>query len=244
MSLVATIRLFRAIFFMVPALLAASVGPLIFPIAQAGHGNLAQLATHFLLPAVVILGVIAVVGWKWEPAVARSVVWGAVAGAMATIPLEVVRLAGFKWGYMPGNLPRLMGVLLLDRFALGPSTTSDIASFAYHFWNGASFGIIYALFFGTARRWVGLLYGVAIGLGFLVSPVVVSMGAGYFGLEFSKAFPVTVLTAHLAFGVALGFLAHWFPTSPRSPLYVELRPIFAMEFSRGCSPRVKRINPT
>jgi len=32
-----------------------------------------------------------------------------------------------------------MGVLLLDRFALGPSALSDIAGFSYHFWNGAAF---------------------------------------------------------------------------------------------------------
>jgi hypothetical protein len=116
-----------------------------------------------------------------------------------------------------------MGVLLLDRFALGPSFASDLAGWAYHFWNGASFGIIYVLIFGTSRRWLGLLYGVVAGLGFLVSPVVLSLGAGYFGLQFSIGLPITVLTAHAAFGLLLGALAHRFLSAQPSVMMTEFR---------------------
>lgn len=205
------------------ALAAASVGPLIFPAAQAGHGTMAQSATYFLLPAVAVLIVISLLSWKSAPAVGRSIAWGGLAGAVATIGLEVVRITGFEMGYMPGNLPRLMGVLLLDRFALGPSLASDVAGWACHFWNGASFGIIYALLFGTDRRWVGVLYGVVLGVGFLVSPVVLSLGVGYFGLQFSKGFPITVLTAHGVFGLMLGTLAYRFLSAQPSVMMTELR---------------------
>jgi hypothetical protein len=204
-------------------LAAASVGPLIFPAAQAGHGTMAQSAKYFLLPAVAVLVFIALLSWKSVAEIRRSIVWGGLAGAVATIGLEIVRITGFKMGYMPGNLPRLMGVLLLDRFALGPSFTSDFAGWAYHFWNGASFGIVYVLLFGTTRRWVGVLFGIAVGLGFLVSPVVISLGVGYFGLEFSKGFALTVLSAHLAFGLALGFLTNRFLPSQRSSFLVGLQ---------------------
>lgn len=203
------------------ALGAASVGPLIFPAAQAGHSTMPQLAKYFLLPAVVLLFVIVLLSWKSVPAVGRSIAWGGLAGAVATIGLEVVRLTGFKMGYMPGNLPRLMGVLLLNRFALGPSIASDLAGSAYHFWNGASFGMIYALLLGTSRRWVGVIYGIVVGLGFLVSPVVLSLGVGYFGLQFSTGFPITVLTAHAVFGLLLGTLAHQFLSSQPSGMAVE-----------------------
>lgn len=100
-----------------------------------------------------------------------------------------------------------MGVLLLDRFALGPSTTSTVAGFAYHFWNGAAFGAIFAALFVGRPRWWAIPYGVAIGLGFLVSPVVESLGVGLFGKDFGWHFAATVLTAHAAYGVALGALA-------------------------------------
>ena len=43
-------------------------------------------------------------------------------------------------------------------------------------------------------------------IGFLVSPVVQSLGAGLFGMDFGWSFAATVLTAHAAFGFALSFL--------------------------------------
>jgi hypothetical protein len=196
----------------------AAVGPNLFPAAQAGYSTLHVLAIRLLLPSILGLGLIPAALWRSQSALSRAVVWGAVAGVLATIPLEVVRLAGFHFDYMPGNLPRLMGVLLLDRFAEGPSTASDIAGWAYHFWNGASFGIIYAVLFGTRRRWIGALYGLLIGIGFMVSPVVKSLGVGYFGLQFSYGFPITVGLAHLGFGVALGFLARRFLAGQSSTL--------------------------
>jgi hypothetical protein len=202
-------------------LAAASVGPLMFPAAQAGYGTMAQFAKQFLLPAFAVLIVVAIQSWKSFRTIGRSIVWGGLAGAIATIGLEIVRFSGFKMGYMPGNLPRLMGVLLLDRFALGPSFVSDFAGWSYHFWNGASFGIIYVIILGTSRRWLGLLFGIVAGVGFLVSPVVLSLGVGYFGLQFSPGFTITVLAAHAVFGVLLGTLAHRFLSAQPSVLMTE-----------------------
>jgi len=207
-------------------MLAAAVGPNLFPAAMAGHGSLAEMATRFLLPSVAVLVVAAALGYLWRRAIARLVVLGGLAGIIATLPLEVVRLTGFHLEYMPGNLPRLMGVLLLDRFALGPSVASDIAGWAYHFWNGACFAILYVVIFGTARRWVGVLYGFAIGIGFMVSPVVTSLGVGKFGLQFSIGFPITVTLAHLAYGAALGILAARFAGRQPSPLLQNFRGLF------------------
>src|SRR5260370_8198257 len=148
-------------FLLLVTLGAASVGPLIFPAAQTGHGTMAQSAKYFLLPAVAVLIFISFLSWKSVPEIGQSIVCGGLAGVIATVGLEIVRIAGFKMGYMPGNLPRLMGVLLLDRFPLGPSAASDLAGWVYHFWNGASFGIIYVLPFGAPPRWFALLYGFA-----------------------------------------------------------------------------------
>lgn len=204
-------------------LVAASAGPLIFPAAQAGHGTMAESAKFVLLPSAAVLSLLGLWSSTSAPAIRQSIVWGGLAGAIATIGLEVVRLTGFYLGYMPGNLPRLMGVLLLDRFALGPSLPSDLAGWAYHFWNGASFGIIYALIFGASRRSVAVFYGLALGMGFLVSPVVLSMGVGYFGLGFSKGFPATVLLAHAVFGFLLGAITHWLLRGQPSVLATEWR---------------------
>ena len=213
----------RTVTLLLFTLAAAAAGPLIFPAAQAGHGTMAQSAKYFLFPSIVLLILVALFSWKSAPVIGKSIVCGGLGGSIATIGLEVVRLAGFRAGYMPGNLPRLMGVLLLDRFALGPSLASDVAGWAYHFWNGASFGIIYAIVFGTSRRWVGVLYGVGLGLGFLVSPVVLSLGVGYFGLQFSLGFPATVLAAHVAFGLLLAVFSRRFLAGEESVLLTEFR---------------------
>jgi hypothetical protein len=184
----------------------ASVSPLIFPIAESGRSSMDVLAKLGLLPATALLLITVGILYRFDDSLARISAAGLAAGAIATVALEAIRLPGFWLGFMPGNLPRLMGVLLLNQFAAGPSLRSDIAGWAYHFWNGASFGLIYVLVFGTCRRWAGTAYGVLVGVGFMFSPVVSALGVGFLGLEFSKGFPLTVTVAHAVFGLALGGL--------------------------------------
>jgi hypothetical protein len=207
---------------------AASVAPLIFPIAESGRGSMDILAEFALLPAAVFLLAIIGILYRIDPPLAKMSAVGLGAGAVATIALEAVRLPGFWLGFMPGNLPRLMGVLLLNQFAAGPSLNSDVVGWLYHFWNGASFGLIYVLVFGTCRRWIGAVFGILLGFGFMLSPVVSALGVGFLGLEFSKAFPVTVTVAHAAFGLTLGWLTAARLGFVESPL---------TEAIRGCFPR-------
>jgi len=198
-------------------LAAASTSPLIFPVAESGRSSMDVLAKVALLPSIGVIRIFLGFLYRRKDPLARVVAVGLGAAAVATLALEAIRLPGFWLGLMPGNLPRLMGVLLLDQFATGPTLRSDVAGWAYHFWNGASFGLIYVLIFGTCRRWVGALYGVLLGVGFMSSPVVAALGVGFLGLEFSRGFPVTVILAHAAFGGMLGWLsARWlgFEASP------------------------------
>jgi hypothetical protein len=200
-------------------LAAASVSPLIFPLAESGRSTMDVLAEFALLPSIAVIGAVWVLLYRRDDPIAKHVAVGLAAGSVATIALEAVRLPGFWLGFMPGNLPRLMGVLLLNQFATGPTLASDVAGWAYHFWNGASFGIFYVLVFGTCRRWVGAVYGVLLGFGFMLSPVVSALGVGFLGLEFSKGFPVTVTLAHAAFGTVLGWLAARWLGFVESPLF-------------------------
>ena len=190
-----------------PLLLAAAAAPVAFPLSQMGYGTLHDLFKILILPAAVFLSA----AWIWLRKSARGdladlLLHGAVAGAVATIALELIRYPGFRLGFMPGNLPELMGVLLLDQFALGPSEASTIAGFAYHFWNGACFGIVFAVMRMNFSTWWAVPFGLAVGVGFLVSPVVMALGVGLFGVNFGWHFAATVLMAHLAFGVVLARL--------------------------------------
>lgn len=188
------------------ALVAAGIGPNLFVVSQAGYANLSDLAVSFLIPSIIFLIIIIAVGFIiGEKDTSKQILIGLVAGLIATVGLEIVREIGFHLGGMPGDLPKLMGVLLLDRFALGPDTWSNIAGWSYHFWNGASFGIIYSILIGKGKIWYGLIYGILIGVGFMVSPVVVALGVGKFGVDFGIGFPITVTLAHIAFGLLLGW---------------------------------------
>lgn len=186
--------------------LLAAAAPNAFPLSMMGYGSLHDLALWLILPSAALMLILgSVTWWRGSQRMTRVLFHGAIAGVLGTLALEAIRYPGFLLGFMPGNLPELMGVLLLDRFAQGPSLLSNVAGFTYHFWNGASLGVIFAVLAPQGQsRLFAVLYGVALGLGFLVSPVVQALGVGLFGVNFGWQFAATVLTAHLAFGAILG----------------------------------------
>lgn len=187
----------------------ASISPNLFPAAQAGMASFPSLVIKFLFPSAALIVFIILLAkiLKFKD-ITRLAINGIVAGIIATMALEIFRIAGFKLGWMPGDLPKLIGVILLDQFASGPDIRSNLAGWAYHFWNGAVFGLIFSLLFGQSKVWQGLLYGLLIGVGFMISPVVKSLGVGRFGVNFEDGyqFALTVTIAHAAFGLALSFL--------------------------------------
>lgn len=191
------------------ALAAASVsGALVFAVAEDGYWTFKWLAARVIAPGIVALVILAAIAWflRWRW-LGHGIVAGAWIGAVSTIGLEVVRLIGFHaFHSMPGDLPKLMGVLMTQRFMLGPDTLSNVLGYVDHYWNGAAFGIIYVLLVGKRAWWAGLIYGAVIGTLFLDSPVVRAIGAGHFGSEVGPKFVVTVYLAHLAFGGLLGWL--------------------------------------
>ncbi len=188
------------------ALLAAAIPPNLFVAAEAGYSTLSDLAVELLIPSIIFLAFIMAASWfVGEQNLFRQIRTGILAGLIGTIGLEIVRETGFRLGGMPGELPELMGVLLLNRFADGPNLLSNIAGWSYHFWNGASFGIIYSIIIGKGKIWIGPIFGLLVGVGFMMSPVVVALGVGQFGMDFGWGFPVTVILAHLAFGTILGW---------------------------------------
>lgn len=187
----------------------AAISPNLFMLAQAGIAPFSMLVIHFLLPSIVlILLVIEISKYIKYDEIARLAINGIVAGIISTVALEVFRESGFRLGTMQGDLPRLMGVLMLNQFASGPDIWSDLAGWAYHFWNGAAFGLIFSLLLGQSKLLQGLLYGLMIGVVFMISPVVKSLGIGLFGIDFKNGyqFALTVTIAHIAFGLVLSIL--------------------------------------
>jgi len=202
-------RYFEQILLSGLVLLCAAVSPNIFPAAQGGYFKMSFLAVWALIPAVVVMGLaIAIAAWRGHRRLVNRVWVGIVAGLIATVGLEAVRITAFRaFGAMPGDMPKLMGVLLMDRFMLGPSTLSNVVGYLDHFWNGASFGIIFAVIFGRVRFFWGILYAEVIGNVFLLSPAVTALGVGFFASKM-PGMQITVWIAHLFYGTILGLLCH------------------------------------
>lgn len=186
------------------------LAPNLFPAAQAGLAKLSTLGKFVLIPSVIgVIAVYAIAQTQGHARLANRLGAGAAAGFIATLGLEVVRATSFHFGGMPGDMPRLLGVLLTDRFMVGPSPLSDILGWSYHFWNGIAFGVIFALIFGRRPRIWALAYAQLVGIGFLLSPAVKSLGIGFMGIDL-PAMPLTVVGAHLVFGIILAHLTqHW-----------------------------------
>lgn len=191
-------------------LLVAAVGPNILVIATVpGMPEMPVLTRFALVPSLVLLIVVWITGARLHLDRLTNRIWvGIVSGAAATGLLDAVRLTGFHLGQMPGNMPRMFGVLILDQMALGPSLGSDLLGYTYHYWAGACFGLTYTLLVGRFRWWGGLLWGLLIEVGMMVTPpMVIAMDTGYFGVRFGPGLFATSLIAHIAFGAALGLMA-------------------------------------
>jgi len=189
-------------------LASAGVSPNIFVAAQAGIADMKVMGLWLLLPAIaVLLTTLLFARVRGYTRLVNRVLAGAAAGIIATAGLEAVRMYSFHHGGMPGDLPRLMGVLLTDQFMVGPSPFSDTMGYAYHYWNGASFGIVFAVILGRKTVLWGIAYGLVIGTVFLMSPPVDALGIGFMGKDM-PTMPLTVYIAHLAYGGILGWLCH------------------------------------
>lgn len=195
-------------------LAATGVSPLMFVGAAAGFGTMNFYAKFALLPAIfVVLAIFILARIRHWERLYRGIAIAAVAGPLATVGLEVVRIIGFRvFHAMPGSMPELMGVLITNRFLLGPNIWSDLAGWADHVLiNGISFALVYVLVFGRPRWWKAVPYAWVIATVFMISPDMKMLGdIGNFGLAMGPRFAITVYIAHTVFGLILGLIvARW-----------------------------------
>ncbi len=195
------------------ALVPAAVGPNVLVIALTpGMPGMPVLVRWALIPSIVLLGLVWAIASRLGYDRLTDRIWtGLWVGAAATAALDLFRLPSFLFGLLPGNLPRMFGVLILDMMATGPTPWSDLVGGLYHYWVSACLGLTYALLMGRTRWWGGLVWGLIIEVGMMVTPpMVVAMDTGYFGLKLGRGLLNGVfigsLIPHIAYGVALGLL--------------------------------------
>ncbi len=193
------------------ALIPAAVGPNILVVALTpGMPKMHELGLWLLLPSFILLVIVWIFSYYLGLSRLTNRIWtGLWSGACCTSVLDIIRLSGFYIGWLPGNMPRMFGVLLLNQMALGPSLLSDIIGSLYHYWVGACFGLTYALFIGHTRWYGPLIWGIFIEIGMMVTPpMVIAMDTGFFGIKYGKGYEIITVSglAHLAYGFVLGLL--------------------------------------
>lgn len=191
------------------ALIPAAVGANVLVVALTpGMPTMDVLTQYTLLPSIVLFLLVAIAARRLRLERLSNRIWtGVWVGIVSTAALDVIRLPGFLIGWMPGNMPRMFGVLILDQMALGPSDLSDIIGGLYHYWVSACFGLTYTLLVGRTRWWGGVIWGLIIEIGMMTTPpMVIAMDTGYFGLKNGFGVLGVSLTAHIAYGIVLGLL--------------------------------------
>src|SRR3990170_2085010 len=203
------------------ALVPAAVGPNILVVALTpGMPGMPILVRWVLLPSILLIAAVWSLAWKRGYERLANRIWtGVWVGAAATAPLDLFRLPSFMLGLLPGNLPRMFGVLILDTMAAGPTPLSDVIGGLYHYWVSACFGLAYALLAGRTRWWGGLIWGLIIEVGMMTTPpMVVAMDTGYFGLKLGRGLLNGVfigsLIPHISYGIALGLLLERYVRHP------------------------------
>lgn len=186
-----------------------------------------ELRNFVLIPSVIAIFAVAILSRKKFPHISKRIFVGMASGTVATLALEIIRIPSYlftKWIPMD-DMIMLPGMLLTEKTSsiMGvqkiimesgmqmnlfvPPIDAIIAGVLWHFWNGATFGIVYSLLIGKGKWWYGLTWGFIIEIGMMLAPWLIMM-KGPFGIQYMDGYNIFVisLVAHLAFGAVLGIL--------------------------------------
>ncbi len=180
-----------------------------------------------IIPSVIAIFTIGILSRSKFPRITNRLFKGMAAGAVASFALEAIRIPGYmltKWLPMdsmisvPGllltekisSLAEVKNVIMQSGIAMNlyhAPIDAFMVGALWHFWNGATFGIIYALIIGKGRWWYGMIWAFIIEIVMMLAPYLIMM-KGPFGIEHMDGYNLFVITliAHLAFGAVLGIL--------------------------------------
>ena len=164
------------------------------------------------LPACCALIAIALHDWlRGDGKLCRIILVGALAGFAAAVAYDIFRLPfvfSNQWG-LNSVVPALPLFKVFPKFGamiLGTTDSTSLAAnvlgWVYHFSNGITFGVMYAMLVnGQWRRlWpVAIVFAVGLELAMLFTPY-----PAFFGIQVATAFVIVTLAAHTIFGITMG----------------------------------------
>ncbi|MBI3915079.1 MAG: hypothetical protein HY327_12950 [Chloroflexi bacterium] len=188
------------------AFICASVSIIALLLHAAGWLPMYFLVDLLAAPSLVILLILGIAASRINQRVFLDrLIVGAWGGIAATLAYDSVRL-----------LMRASNLISFDPFQTHPAfgrlitglpeetLTAIIVGWAYHFWNGFGFGIMYTLIAGNARWWYGLAWAMFLEIGWLTAlPSAVQ-------LRLSPEVVVVSFVGHGVYGVVLGLIAQRF----------------------------------
>lgn len=160
----------------------------------------------------------------------RAVIIGSLAGFAGAVAYDLFRLPfvfSDAWGMDRFGIPQMPLFKVFPRFGamiLGQpleqqsySLAAHLVGWAYHFSNGAAFGVMFVALYasakeafgsGTIRAWKPIWWAMLMAAGIEVC-LLASPYAGFFDIHMTARFVVVTLLAHLIFGVGMGAYFAW-----------------------------------
>jgi hypothetical protein len=158
-----------------------------------------------LPPATVLLMVVAYGNRHRARGLSSPYTWvvqGAIGGVVAAVAYDLYRLPFVLGGAPLFNVFSQFGALLLG--ASEPRWLVYVLGWAYHFSNGAALGIMFVAavtFFRQPNLFRGaIVWAMAVEVMLLLTPY-----ATFFGLKLDARFLFLTISAHLVFGLVLGW---------------------------------------
>jgi hypothetical protein len=140
--------------------------------------------------------------------IADRLLWGAIWGFVATIAYDVVRpiiVAVGDFDANPFKAIPIFGSLIVGQPE--DAVASQVVGWAYHFWNGISFGMMFALVRPRGAWLAGTIWGVGLQL------CMMAVYPEFIGAHLDNiGFVTQSLLGHAVWGAVLGAgLARWGP---------------------------------
>ncbi|WP_411031254.1 hypothetical protein [Spongiimicrobium sp. 3-5] len=162
-----------------------------------GIADMHKTALAIFLPSLLLLLLIWVYLFLKKDDLKNVLLLGAVGGLLGTFGYDLIRIPIMLLGnriFAPINM---YGMWLTD--ATASSTFTDLVGWLYHFSNGITFGIMYALVMKGKNLWWAVLYALLLETIFVVSPF-----GELFGLTSKPMSLFAAYLGHVAYGYPLG----------------------------------------